>query len=186
MIGIVFECHFLKRLCSIAYYFVLSSPRKSHHCNGKYKCEANTRKYIPHLLVKFPSSWSCLLVFLLTSSMGVYIVFFFQGVRSCVKNLLKNNHAITYQNLFLRNDPDIWRTSAPSWNTRQMFLSCLLFCPSLVLPLSCEGETLKLKLATFLGSDTHRRSPYCSLIEHTKNTKSWTRCSGSETARLFV
>lgn len=65
-----------------------------------------------------------------------------------------------------------------------MFLSCffVFFVPPLVLPLRWVGETLKLKLATFLGSDTHTRSItlLLSFWTHKKKTKSWTRCSGSD------
>jgi len=75
-------------------------------------------------------------------------------MRSCVKNALKNSHAITYQNLFLCNDLDI------SKQKKSLFLKQALNVPSrfrlfFLVPL-VVGETLKLKLATFFGSDTKR------------------------------
>lgn len=80
----------------------------SHVCNGKYR----TTKYKPNLLVKYPSLSSVLLfsvsVFFFLPQVPVpWVCTFFHIMRSCVKNVLKNSHAITNQNLFLRNDPDI-------------------------------------------------------------------------------
>lgn len=76
--------------------------------NGKYR----TTKYKPNLLVKYPSLSSVLLfsvsVFFFLPQVPVpWVCTFFHIMRSCVKNVLKNSHAITNQNLFLRNDPDI-------------------------------------------------------------------------------
>lgn len=80
----------------------------SHARNGKYR----TTKYKPNLLVKYPSLSSvfffCQCFFFFLPQVPVpWVCTFFHIMRSCVKNVLKNSHAITNQNLFLRNDPDI-------------------------------------------------------------------------------
>lgn len=73
-----------------------------------------------------------------------------------MKNVLKNSHAITNQNLFLRNDPDILKkqnsqkkASQSKTRTSNVSLSFLLvFAPPLVLPLSPEGRDFETKVGS--------------------------------------
>lgn len=103
--------------------------------------------------------------------------FFFQAVKSCVKNVFKNSHAITYQNLFLRNDPDIFLNISPiSVNMHWMCLSCFFSCPA--------SEVRRKDVETKVGSipwqwHTHTHTHACThtdthtqyhLIAHFLNT----------------
>lgn len=145
----------------------------SYH--SKHQLDANNPKYIFHLVMKHSYSWGFLFCFYL-KYLFQGCVHFFQIVMSCVKNVLKNSHAITYQNLFLRNDLVILKISPILKLTNVRFWFCL-FCSSSC-PVS-EGESLWNQSWQHSFSVTHKEvSPYCSLFVHMNNTKDWTGCSG--------
>ena len=67
---------------------------------------------VPHLLVKYPSS--CSFCFLPQRPVPWVCTFFWSNEVMYEKCIEKNSHAITYQNLFLRNEVDILKRSGPS------------------------------------------------------------------------
>lgn len=94
-----------------------------------------------------------------TCPTGVYTMFFFLSVKSCVKNLCRNSHAITYRNLFfclMIRILKIWVVSG--WMRVECSPPFFSSCLSWIWGEEEQDaeETLTPKSSTFLGSDTRQ------------------------------
>lgn len=146
----------------------------------------------------------CLCMFLLTGKMPAFCLsfwatlygcvrfFFFplQIIMSCVKNVLKNSRAITYQNQFLHNGLD--NKKAAQW----VFLFGLVcFHSSSCVESEVRGRDFETKVGNIPGqchmhahiytcthAHTHictHASPFAFVQKHIKITASWNRCLSS-------
>lgn len=112
-------------------------------------------EFIPWLTCEIPAFFKPLFFTSTTCPLGVYTMFFFHAVKSCVKNLCRNSRAITYRNLFfclMIRILKIWAVSG--WWHADCFSAFVPFLSWIWG--EDKDETLMPKFSAFLGSDTRQ------------------------------